>query len=174
MAILLAHRDHRMFTLRYSFLTKRPVACDIAWIHARIVGALQSTFVAITLFVLARAVSSRRDASEVEEVGRRAIAHHRLALTQELVSNSEFKRSFLLNWWRVKHLKLMEIKKADEIKCMVEGNFFVALKIYSTEISLRLIYLNRCRNCWSFTKILLNTARCPTPRAPCERSSQLT
>lgn len=104
MAVLLAHGDHGMLACRDGLLANGPVTSHIAWIHSRIIGALQSTFIAVTLFELSRAISSRRDTTEIKQIRRRSVSHNCFALAQEFVSNSKFKWDFLLNRWQVKHL----------------------------------------------------------------------
>lgn len=112
--VLLAHGYHRVLACRHRLLTDRPVAGDVSRIHARIVGALKAAFVAVALFELARTVSARWDATEVELVGRWAVAYNCFALAEELVSDPEFKRYFLLNWWRMKHLLVQSFQKKQE------------------------------------------------------------
>lgn len=160
MAVLLAHGDHSMFTCWNCLLANRPVASHIAWIHPRIIGTLQSTFVTITLFKLSCAISSWWDSTEIKQIRWRSISHDSFTLAQEFVSNAELKRNFLLNCWQVKYL--MWFRRS------------LGIKINSVKVFVGLIYLNRCCDCWSFTKILLNTARSPTPGAARERSTQLT
>lgn len=58
MAVLLAHGYHRVLARRHCFLTNRPVAGDVARVHAGIVGTLQAAFVAVTLLELTGAVGA--------------------------------------------------------------------------------------------------------------------
>lgn len=109
MTVLLAHGDHGVLARRHSLLTNRPVASNVTWIHPRIIGTLQTTFIAIALIELSRAVSSRRDSTEIEQIRRSAVPHDRFALAQELVSDSELEGNFLLDRWQVEHLKTTRI-----------------------------------------------------------------
>lgn len=80
MTVLLTHRYHCMLACRNCFLTYRPVARDITWIHAGIIRTLQSTFISRTFFKLSRTVSARRYTSQVKCFWRCAISYDSFVL----------------------------------------------------------------------------------------------
>lgn len=68
MRILLTDGDHGVLARRHRFLAYRPVAGDVARIHARIVRTLQAALLAVALVDLARAVRAGRDATQLEQL----------------------------------------------------------------------------------------------------------
>lgn len=62
----LTDTDHCVLASRHRFLADRPVAGDVARIHARIIGALQATLFPVAFIKLAGAVSARCDSSELK------------------------------------------------------------------------------------------------------------
>lgn len=67
MRVLLADGDHGVLARGHRLLANRPVARDIARIHARIVGALQTAFLAVTFIKLTSAIGAWRDASQLKQ-----------------------------------------------------------------------------------------------------------
>lgn len=61
----LADTDHGVLTSGHGFLADRPVAGDVARIHARIIGALQATLFPVALVKLTGAVSARRHPTQL-------------------------------------------------------------------------------------------------------------
>lgn len=72
--VLLADGDHRVLARRHRFLAYRPVAGDVSRIHARVVGALQATLLAVALVDLARTVGAGCDATQFEQLIGRTVA----------------------------------------------------------------------------------------------------
>jgi hypothetical protein len=126
MTVLLTHWNHGVLACRHCLLADRPIARHVPRVHAGVVGTLQTTFVAWTLLKLPCAISSRRNASEIEGIGCCAVTDDRLTLAQELVSNAKLKWRFLLNRWSVKHLD-------ENYRLLLElaVGFRFPLKIYS-------------------------------------------
>lgn len=55
---LLSHGDHGVLAGRHGLLPQGQVAGDVTWVHARVVGRLQATLLAVAFVEVTAAVSS--------------------------------------------------------------------------------------------------------------------
>lgn len=134
MTILLANGNHCMLACRHGLLANRPVTAHISWIHARIVGRLQSTFIARTFLKLTRAVRPRCDHTQIIHLRWRAIAHDCLRVTEKFISYAKLEGCLLLNRWGVKHLRKGSRKSwcGDQFMCDAVNGVGKHREVYRT------------------------------------------
>ena len=73
MLAFLADAYHGVLTGGDRFLADRPVAGDVARIHAWVIGTLQATLFPVALVKLASAVSARRHPAQFQQLVRTAV-----------------------------------------------------------------------------------------------------